>query len=61
MFVVGIFLGSMISALTSRSFKWQAVPEMWAERFGPRSTGKRALYAFVGGVIAMFGARLADG
>lgn len=61
MFVVGIFVGSMISALTSRSFKLQAVPEMWAERFGPRSTGKRAVFAFVGGVVAMFGARLADG
>ena len=61
MFVVGIFLGAMISALTSGSFKLQAVPDMWAERFGARSTARRAVVAFVGGVVAMFGARLAGG
>ncbi len=61
MFVVGIFFGALVSALTSRSFKLQGVPDMWAERFGPRSTGKRAVIAFGGGVVAMFGARLADG
>ena len=61
MFVVGIFLGALISALTSGSFKLQAVPDMWAERFGAGSTAKRALVAFAGGVVAMFGARMADG
>lgn len=61
MFVLGIFLGAMISAVTSGSFKLQAVPDMWAERFGTRSTAKRAVVAFVGGIVAMFGARLADG
>ncbi len=34
LFVVGIFLGSLVAALTSGSFKWQGVPDMWAERFG---------------------------
>lgn len=61
MFMVGIFLGALISAVTSGSFKLQAVPDMWAERFGQNSTVRRALYAFTGGVVAMFGARLADG
>jgi len=61
MFVVGIFLGALISALTSGSFKLQAVPDMWAERFGADSTPKRAIAAFAGGAVAMFGARLADG
>lgn len=61
MFVVGVFLGSMISALTSGSFKLQAVPDMWAEKFGAQSTGRRAMTAFSGGVVAMFGARLAGG
>ena len=60
MFVVGIFFGSLISALTSRSFRWQGVPDMFEKRFGP-SRLKRGLVAFAGGVIAMFGARLADG
>jgi hypothetical protein len=61
MFMVGILLGSAIAAVTSGAFKLQAVPDMWAARFGPRSTAKRAVVAFVGGVVAMFGARLADG
>ena len=60
MFVVGILIGSFIAARTSDSFKWQAVPDMWQWRFG---TGrlKRAAVAFSGGLVAMFGARLADG
>lgn len=60
MFVLGIFLGSFLSAVTSGSFRLQAVPDMWERRFGP-SRAKRAAVAFIGAVVAMFGARLADG
>jgi len=60
MFVVGIFFGSLIAALLSRSFQWKAVPDMWSERFGA-SVPKRAVVAFFGGIVAIFGARLADG
>ncbi len=60
MFVVGIFLGSLGAALSSGTFRWQALPERWEERFGP-GKGKRAVVAFLGGAIAMFGARIADG
>ena len=60
MFVLGIFIGSLISAVTSASFQWQALPEMWRKRFGP-SHGKRAAVAFIGAAVAMFGARLAGG
>jgi hypothetical protein len=60
MFVAGIFIGSLAASVTSRSFRWQSVPDMWEGRFG-RSRVKRAVVAFVGGLIAMFGARLADG
>ena len=60
MFVIGIFVGSLIAAVWSGSFKWQGVPDMWAERFGT-SPVKRGIVAFIGGIIAMFGARLADG
>lgn len=59
-FVAGILLGSMVSALTSGSFKWQAVPDMWSRRFG-NTPVTRGVVAFIGGVVAMFGARLADG
>jgi uncharacterized protein len=61
MFVVGIFVGALLAALTSKSFRWQGLPDMWQERFGPNSKGKRGVFAFAGGTIAMFGARLADG
>jgi uncharacterized protein len=60
LFVVGIFIGALASSTTSRSFRWQAVPSRWEERFGS-AVPKRALAAFIGGVVAMFGARLADG
>jgi hypothetical protein len=60
MFVFGIFIGSLISSTTSSSFKWKAVPDMWEARFGS-SRMKRAIVAFIGGIIAMFGARLAGG
>ena len=60
MFVVGILIGSFIAGRTSGSFHWQAVPDMWRSRFGT-SRMKRGVLAFVGGLVAMFGARLADG
>ena len=59
-FVVGIFIGSLIASTTSGSFRWKALPDMWERRFGP-SRLKRGVVAFLGGVIGMFGARLADG
>jgi len=60
LFVIGIFFGSLLSSTTSGTFKLQAIPTMWEKRFGP-SKFKRAIAAFSGGAIAMFGARLADG
>jgi hypothetical protein len=60
MFVVCIFFGSFLAAKLFADFKWQAVPPMCEARFGP-SRAKRGVVAFLGGVVAMFGARLADG
>jgi uncharacterized membrane protein YedE/YeeE len=60
LFVIGIFLGALIAALWSGSFRWQGVPDMWAARFGTNPL-KRGIVAFIGGIVAMFGARLADG
>jgi len=60
MFVLGIFIGSFIASTTSGTFRWKALPDMWEGRFGP-SRIRRGIVAFMGGVIAMFGARLADG
>jgi hypothetical protein len=60
MFVFGILIGSFAASRLSGTFKLQAVPDMWQDRFGPGITG-RAIVAFLGGLVAMFGARLADG
>ena len=60
MFVAGILLGSLISSVSSGSFRIKAVPDMWKSRFGSGSF-KRNTAAFIGGVILMFGARLAGG
>ena len=60
MLVVGIVLGAFLSAITDKSFRLEGVPPTWNKRFGP-SIGKRAIGALVGGIIAMVGARLADG
>ena len=60
MFVIGIFFGALIAAKTTGTFAVQALPDMWRRRFG-NSIFKRACVAFFGGIIAMFGARLADG
>jgi hypothetical protein len=60
MFVLGILIGSLVSSTTDRTFQWKALPDMWEVRFGP-SRVKRGLVAFTGGMVAMFGARLAGG
>lgn len=60
MVVFGIMIGAFLAAVTSGSFRLQAVPAMWESRFGS-SIRTRAIFAFLGGMIAMFGARLADG
>ncbi len=60
MFVVGICCGALIASLADRSFRLEMVPPRWSSRFGT-SIIVRAIGAFVGGMVAMFGARLADG
>jgi hypothetical protein len=60
MMVLGIFLGALISSMTDKSFKLEGIPPTWENQFG-RSVGKRAIWAIIGGAIAMMGARMADG
>jgi hypothetical protein len=60
LFVVGVLVGSLAAAWISGENKAVAVPPMWKRRFGP-SRAKRWIAAFLGGIVLMFGARLADG
>jgi hypothetical protein len=60
LFVVGVLFGSLASAWLSGEKRAVAVPPMWEARFGASRT-RRWTIAFLGGTVAMFGARLADG
>ncbi len=59
-FLVGIPLGAFLSAVMSGTWRLELVPEVWKERFGP-SVLKRFAAAFLGGIVIMYGARLAGG
>ena len=57
MFVAGIFWEpSQFFSFVAFRFQW--VPDSWEDRFGKRIF---PFIAFFGGIVAMFGARLADG
>ena len=60
LFLVGTFLGALVSSLVGRSFGPEVVPAVWRERFGP-SRAKRLAAAFLGGVLVLYGARMAGG
>lgn len=57
--IAGGFIGGKLQS-NKDSEETMAVPSIWAERFG-QSTDKRYLAAFAGGLLALFGARLAGG
>ena len=60
LFLVGTFLGALVSALAAGNFRIEQVPQSWHQHFGG-SVLKRYVVAFLGGALVMFGARLADG
>ena len=60
MLVVGIVIGSLISALLSGDFHWQWIPSVWANAFGNNSL-LRVIVALIGGIFLGFGARWSDG
>lgn len=60
LFVVGIFVGALVSSRLGKTARSEVVPPIWRSRFGS-SAVVRAIGAFIGGVILIFGARLAGG
>jgi hypothetical protein len=60
MLVIGIVAGTFLSAWLSKGLRIERVPELWKARFG-ESVWLRYAMAFLGGVILIFGARLAGG
>jgi len=62
-FVLSIILGAFISSKTQGPVDTKfnkAVPEIWKKRFGD-SHCKRYIFAFLGGILVLFGSRLAGG
>lgn len=60
MLVVFLFLGAWAASRLGGATRAEHVPPLWAWRFGP-SRPLRYTFAFIGGAVLMFGARLADG
>lgn len=61
MLVAGVFVGAFLSAkMSGDRAPAEKVPAMWRRRFGP-SVATRFVAAFFGGVLVMFGARIAQG
>jgi uncharacterized membrane protein YedE/YeeE len=60
MFVLGMVIGSFISAILSNDFSLQWVPELWKTAFG-NTPLLRVISSVVGGICLGFGARWADG
>lgn len=58
--VVFLALGAFLAARLSRQRFVEHVPRVWAARFGEGRV-KRYTFAFVGGAVLLFGARLAGG
>jgi uncharacterized membrane protein YedE/YeeE len=60
LFLVGTMLGAFVSAVLGGAFRFTLDSSVWNARFGT-SKPKRLVAAFVGGFLALYGARLADG
>lgn len=63
MLVVGMFIGGALSAFITKRFRNRdnpSLPSMWSSEFG-ESSPRRMMHAFAGGVLLLFGARLAGG
>src|SRR6056297_904892 len=60
MLVLGVLVGAWISAVTSGDRTSVIVPSLWKWKFG-EGVWRRLAFAFFGGGLMMFGARLANG
>jgi uncharacterized membrane protein YedE/YeeE len=61
MLVLGVIGGAFLSAWTGGELTGRLIPPLWGARFGAGSVALRLIFAFAGGAVMAFGARLAGG
>jgi uncharacterized membrane protein YedE/YeeE len=59
-FLAGGFLSGLVLSILRKEFKIRMIHQNW-EKYKGNNFGKRALWAFFGGFILIFGARMAGG
>lgn len=59
-FLIGAFLAGLLPAIYKKEYRLSFVQERWDHYFGP-SIWKRLVFAFLGGFLLIFGARIAGG
>lgn len=59
-FLLGAFLAGVASLMGKKNIKLALIHSFWKEYKGT-SIAKRVIWAFIGGVLLIFGARMADG
>lgn len=59
-FLAGAFAAGLLGSVLTKSFKFKLIHKNW-EKYKGTSKLKRATWAFVGGFILIFGARMAGG
>jgi hypothetical protein len=60
MLVIGVIVGSFVSALLSGNFEIKIVPDLWLVNFG-NTPIFRLIISLIGGIFVGFGARMAGG
>jgi uncharacterized membrane protein YedE/YeeE len=58
--VVGLFLGALVASRLSGREEAERVPGLWRWRFGA-GRAVRYVFAFIGGAVLLYGARIAGG
>ena len=59
-FLIGGFLGAIISSTITKTFRFTFTPVYWEKNLN-MSTKSRIFFAFLGGFLLIFGARMAGG
>jgi len=65
-FVIAMFMGGLLAFFTQNKSSHiekeeKAIPKVWRDNYGSTSNIKRYLFVFIGGMLVLFGARLAGG